>query len=271
MRRLLRKGLPLSCCTSYLLAGPIINPIVLLSTYFAFAGMENTPPKVVDGTPGLFQMGGPEMLLLRAGMAFLIAVGTSLLVESLYRKYGNGLLTPLAQPSGLPLVNETEAAPAEKKSARQRINNVTETALHDFVDITVFLIIGALIAAFTKQLLTNETIEVLSQSYPFWSIGLMMILAVVLCLCSEADAFVAASFQTMRPAAKLSFLVLGPMVDIKLLAMYTRVFRPRLILTIVIAVVIQVLLYSMLVHFLWEAYSLQFYQTFRPNLVPGAP
>ncbi len=69
----------------------------------------------------------------------------------------------------------------------------------------------------------------------------MMMLAILLCLCSEADAFVAASFITLRPSAKLAFLVLGPMLDLKLYMMYTRVFRPRLIYTIFLSVIVQVL------------------------------
>jgi uncharacterized membrane protein YraQ (UPF0718 family) len=74
----------------------------------------------------------------------------------------------------------------------------------------------------------------------------------VLCLCSEADAFVAASFVTLRPASKLAFLVLGPMLDFKLYMMYLRVFRPRLIWTIITSVVVQVLIYALIVHFIWE-------------------
>jgi uncharacterized membrane protein YraQ (UPF0718 family) len=77
----------------------------------------------------------------------------------------------------------------------------------------------------------------------------MMLLAVLMCLCSEADAFVAASFTEMSFAAKLSFLVLGPMLDLKLLMMYTRVFRPRLIAIIVTCTVTQVFLFTTLVHF----------------------
>ena len=54
--------------------------------------------------------------------------------------------------------------------------------------------------------------------------------------------------------AKLAFLVLGPMLDFKLYMMYTRVFRPRLIATIILSVVVQVLLYSILFHYGWEIY-----------------
>jgi hypothetical protein len=80
----------------------------------------------------------------------------------------------------------------------------------------------------------------------------MMAFAVVVTLCSEADAFVAASFGTMRPAAKLAFLVLGPMLDFKLIMMYTRIFRPRLMWTIFTAVVLQVFVYSYVTHVIWE-------------------
>src|SRR5215470_5037134 len=55
MRRLLRKGVPLSCCVCYMLAGPIINVVVMLSTYVAFSGMETmTDP---SGRP-TYQLGG---------------------------------------------------------------------------------------------------------------------------------------------------------------------------------------------------------------------
>ena len=87
----------------------------------------------------------------------------------------------------------------------------------------------------------------------------MMGLAIALCLCSEADAFVAASFVTLRPSAKIAFLVLGPMIDFKLYFMYTRIFRPRLILTIYGAVLVQVFLYSVATHYWWEKYA--------PNLI----
>src|SRR5262249_45320829 len=102
--------------------------------------------------------------------------------------------------------------------------------------------------------LTHEMIEQLSLNYAVLTILVMMAVAIMLCLCSEADAFVAASFTKMVPAAKLSFLVLGPMLDFKLYFMYTRVFRPRLIYTIFASVIIQVFLYCLLFPYLWETF-----------------
>jgi uncharacterized membrane protein YraQ (UPF0718 family) len=249
MRRLLRKGLPLSCCVAYLLAGPVINVVVLLSTYFAFATMETSraPGGELD-----YQMGGLHMVCFRAGMAYVVAFVTAHVVEWQHRKYGNKLLMPLAIPSKLPQADEQVEPDEVHRSFWQRLSSISETALHDFVDITVFLILGAALAALTRQIFTVEQITNLSRDHVFGAIGLMMGLAIILSLCSEADAFVAASFATLRPSAKLAFLVLGPMMDCKLYLMYTRIFRPRLIWTIILTMAVQVFVYSYLVHLLWE-------------------
>jgi uncharacterized membrane protein YraQ (UPF0718 family) len=252
MRRLLRKGFPLSCCIAYLLAGPIINVIVLASTYVAFS-VHGTFYDVttINGRPS-YQMGSVWMTGMRALGGYIVAVITALIVERAWQKHGKSLLTPLAQPPDLPGPDQDAELVVERKPLRKRIENIVETALHDFIDITVFLILGGLLAATVRQVLTHEDINWISMSHPELALIMMMALAILLCLCSEADAFVAASFVSLKPAAKLGFLVLGPMMDFKLYMMYTRVFRPRLIWTIIIAVVIQVFIFSTVVGMLWD-------------------
>ncbi|OWK47248.1 permease [Fimbriiglobus ruber] len=243
MRRLLRKGLPLASCISYMLAGPIVNVIVLLSTYVAFGGLNKGG--------GL----GWQMVALRAGLGFFVAVVTGCVVHLVQKKYGNAaLLTPLALPpkaSSLSLQmagGDAEEAPQKRQPWLKRIGNISETALHDFLDITVFLTLGAALAAVAKSAISTEDIQSLTRNYPLLAIPAMMFLAVILCLCSEADAFVAASFTEMSVSSKLAFLVLGPMLDLKLLLMYTRVFRARLIAVIVTCTIIQSGVYSVIVH-----------------------
>jgi uncharacterized membrane protein YraQ (UPF0718 family) len=258
MRRLLRKGLPLSCCIAYMLGGPIINVIVIISTWVAFE-----PHGIA-----------PEVVGLRVGLGFIVACVTGLIVQIQYRKYGNLLLMPIATPrevltpvASRPVSNSPVTIPSEptavpdpfetiekpRKTVMDRLGNISATALHDFVDITVFLILGAVLAALAKQQIGADRIDSLSREQPFLAIPAMMFLAVLMCLCSEADAFVAASFTGMHISAKIAFLVLGPMLDLKLLLMYTRVFRPRLIATIVVSVVIQVLILCLIVHFVYQA------------------
>jgi uncharacterized membrane protein YraQ (UPF0718 family) len=240
MRRLLRKGLPLSLCVTYMLAGPIINVVVMVSTYVAF----NYP------LPEDHVLGGPlNMVLLRCGFGYLVAFNVGLLIEWLSRKPDIELLSPLVLRGLAKSDEESES----RRTARQRIDNITATALNDFVDIMVFLILGAALAAIGRALVQNANFENTVKD-PAIAILLMMGLAVLFCLCSEADAFVAANFPAVfAPAAKLAFLVLGPMMDIKLYLMYTRVFRPRLIWTIIFAVAVQVFVYMLVLHYLGEA------------------
>ncbi len=256
MRRLLRKGLPLSCCIAYMLAGPIINLVVMFSTWVAFGKHKFAP---VDAPQfGMLMVG------LRVGLGFVIACITAMIVHVQYRKYGNALLTTVAAPAAVPGPEPTPALATDANGAAaplpampkptllMRLGNISSTALHDFVDITVFLILGAVLAALARSYISAEEIEALSRDQPYLAIPAMMFLAIVMCLCSEADAFVAASFTNMHPSAKLAFLVLGPMLDLKLLMMYTRVFRPRLIVTIATSVVILTLISCVIVHFVWS-------------------
>lgn len=244
MRRLLRKGLPLSVCVAYMLAGPILNVIVLFSTYIAFMEYKvgTGENQVALGTP---------MVLLRGGLGFVVACVTAFVVHVVATRTTTPLLTASALPPKK--ADDPAAAPAAKKTLRQRLDNITSTALGDFLDIMAFLILGSLLAAFIK---TNpawtKAIQELSVNQPALAIPAMMGLAVLLCLCSEADAFLAAGFTGMSISARLSFLVLGPMLDLKLLLMYTRVFRPKLILTIVTCTFIQVLVYCFIVHLLYN-------------------
>jgi uncharacterized membrane protein YraQ (UPF0718 family) len=274
MRRLLRKGVPLSCCVCYMLAGPIINVVVMASTFVAFSGMETVkvvasqertlggewmlgPHRLPQARQEMRQLGGWGMMAWRMGLGYAVAFGTSCVVEWQYRKHGANLLAaPVLKDAKLGAAEDEDngANGAPRRSVLQRLGNISETALHDFVDITVFLILGAALAALARQLLHPQQIADLSRNYPVVSIGVMMGLAIVLCLCSEADAFVAASFSTLQPASKLAFLVLGPMLDFKLYMMYTRVFRPRLIATIILSVVVQVFIYSLLFHYGWDLY-----------------
>lgn len=239
MRRLLRKGLPLSCCIAYMLAGPIINVVVIFSTWAAF---ENH---------GIAK----EMVGLRVGLAFVVACATALIVHTQYLKYGNALLTNVAMPrDAAPVTDVADAPPAPTtRTVGQRLSNISATSMHDFVDITLFLTLGAVLAATAKLFLPSSEVEALSRDQPFLAIPAMMGLAVLMCLCSEADAFVAASFTNMHISAKTAFLVLGPMLDIKLLLMYTRVFRRRLIVTIAASVVALVFALCMLVHIVYQS------------------
>jgi len=96
-----------------------------------------------------------------------------------------------------------------------------------------YLLLGATIAAAIQTFLPASVLSSLAD-LPVLSVVAMMALAAALSLCSESDAFVAASFAPFGVSAQLGFLVFGPMVDAKLLALYAGTFRRGFVRLVVI-------------------------------------
>lgn len=213
VRRLVRKGVPVSCAVAYMLASPIINPIVILSTSLAFR-----------------RQGGWAVAGIRTGLGFAVAVVVSVVVWKVLGE-GNVMLDG----------NRDEAA-HEHGHAGGVLGDALRIASGDFIEIAAYLVLGSAVAAFINSGFSRASMEPFAQNR-LAAVGSMMALAGLLNLCSEADAFVASSFYAFPLAAKMAFLVLGPMVDVKLLVVYTTVFRPRAILVIsgLVAVLIFVL------------------------------
>ena len=205
VRRLVLKGVPVSCGVAYMLASPIINPLVMLSTMIAFRGRS---PFVVTG--------------LRVGMGYVVAVTLGVVVWKLLGE--KEVLLPQMQTAD-------DAAPSEQKHRGTVLGDTLLLAAEDFMEICATLVVGAALAAFVNSSFSRASMEPFARN-PFSAVSGMSALAIGLNLCSEADAFVASSFYAFPLAAKMAFLVLGPMVDVKLLAMYTTVFRPKAILAI---------------------------------------
>lgn len=272
MRRLMRKGVPASCAITYMLSAPVINVIVLSSTAMAFWSEYYT----LFGVPGL------SMVLLRGGLAFVTAVSVGMLVERLARRN-----IPLVreQVERARLIESDESTrlleedhvlaeheqghdhdhahdhdhghahdhthdhkPAGRRSLLNRLTAIADIALGDFLDICAFLIIGAALAAAVNTMITRVMLEDMAE-YRSLSILGMMGLAILLSLCSEADAFVAANFGGLGSGARLGFLVLGPMLDIKLYIMYRWVFTKKAVRTIVGSLLVIIFVLCQIVDF----------------------
>jgi len=224
IRRMIRKGLPVSCALTYLLAAPIVNPIVAISTFAAFRGQH----------PGL-------MMSMRLAMGFGVALVCGLLVHRLpLSKVLNRVMLNSPEKRRLSLGSRLSTAtqanedsldslldePLPKKSFWKKMLSAVRCASFDFLDVGFYLVIGAAIASVFNTAVHREAILPLAQNSAL-ATGSMMILALLLSLCSTSDAFIAASFVTFPFAAKLAFMVFGPMMDVKLLFMYGLVFRKR--------------------------------------------
>lgn len=221
-RRLMEKGVPPLSAVTYMLAAPVINPVVVLSTYVAFSGN--------------FQ--------LVLGRVFIVA-GSAALTGWLCR--GCLRAGPPADSKcslSLPDLNHlhshcTQSMPAAGRNWRTVLDLLSSGA-SEFLEMGKYLILGALASAAFKVFLPWQLVQVLAGSMSL-SIVVLMLLAVLLCVCSEADAFVAASFVYVPPAAQLSFMALGAMVDLKLIGMYFGAFPPKMAWTLVIVPMLCVL------------------------------
>ena len=218
IRRLVKNGLPASCALAYMLAAPIFNPVTAISTYKAFN----------DSFPMTFS---------RLAMGYMIAVIIALIVA----RVSHELFLKSSAKS------DDHHDHHHPRNLRSALNNT----LRDFMDVGLYFSIGVVLTALLKTTVIDPTSDFwqnLAENSLLGSAG-MMALAFVLSLCSTSDAFIAANFANFREAPKLAFMVFGPMVDAKLIFLYSTVFKWKFILFLVIAVFILTGAFALLFEF----------------------
>nr|WP_242680358.1 permease [Nocardioides sp. IC4_145] len=204
---LMRRGIAPAVALTFLLAAPAVNPAVLVSTAVAFPGQ-------------------PEMVLAR----FIASLTTALVVG----------WWCLSRGSRLPIVLRARSL-QDEAGARERF---VGTARHDFVHAAGFLVLGAMLAAAVNTFVPRSIVDTVAGQAVLGVLTLAAF-AFVVALCSESDAFVAASLTAFSDTAKLVFLVVGPAMDVKLAAMeigafgsaFARQFVPVVVGTAVLSAV----------------------------------
>ncbi len=217
VRRLYQKGFPISAGVAFLLGGPVLNPIVIASTYAAF---------------GI----GP-VFWSRIGFTFLIAVGVGLVflaqpnVVKVLRPLTVASMAAGGADHGVDLISVSEI---QVETFARKLQRAFGVAADEFFDMGRYLIAGALIAT-TLQTFVPQTALAAIGSGPATSVLALSALAFVLSVCSTVDAFLALSFvNTFTSGAIVSFLVFGPMVDIKSTLMFLGVFRRRVVAYLIV-------------------------------------
>ncbi len=206
-RRLFTKGLPMSVGVAFLLAAPVMNPIVLVSTYIAFGF-------------------GPILIarvLITAGVALTVGVLFAFAArpQEVLRPTS---FAPVSGGSGL-----KSSQIQLKPRMGSRIMTAAQIATDDFFDMGRFLIIGSLMAAGMQTLVSQETLLALGEG-PLISVIVMQLLAFVLSVCSTVDSFLALAFTgTFTNGSIVAFLTFGPMVDIKSTLMFMGVFQRKVV------------------------------------------
>jgi uncharacterized membrane protein YraQ (UPF0718 family) len=220
-RRLAAKGLSPGAAVTFMLAAPIVNPVVVASTYVAYRGRDTVW----------------IMVLGRLALGFVVAMTVGWVLG---RLRAGELLRAKA--------GEVEAHEVDAGEPRWR--RFFGHLAGDVVFMARFLIMGAALAAAIQTFVPSSIVDSVA-SLPVLSLIAMMALAFVMSLCSESDAFVAASFTAFGPAPQLAFLVFGPMVDLKLAALYLGTYRRGFLRAIVISVGATTLAATLWIQVIW--------------------
>ncbi|MBV6499791.1 MAG: putative two-component membrane permease complex subunit SMU_747c [Prosthecobacter sp.] len=228
IKRLVQKGLPVSCAVTYMLAAPIMNPIVAVSTLTAF--------KEFQLVTGLGSIGNATMTISRLSLGYAVAVIVGLIVLRLRPEQ---ILKPrIVESMGRGRTPEGQAH-SQAAGFNARLVHAMRAAMGDFLDTSMYFVIGVIITSVFNTQVDQSILNSVAGN-EWLALPSIMGLAVVLSLCSTSDAFIAAPMAVFSMAAKLAFLVFGPMMDIKLLFMYSGVFRRRVVLALLIGLFILV-------------------------------
>ena len=217
IRRLMAKGLPPANAITYLFAAPIVNPIVAVSTFAAFRGQAPI-----------------EVTLLRLALGYGVAVVVGMVVHNLplTRVLRTNIIVDIAQPQSL-------SGRATAVGMTERLWAALAVCVGDFINMTVYFVLGAGAAALFNTSINQDFIAPLAMN-EWLATGSLMILAAILSLCSTTDAFIAATFSMFPTTAKLAFLVFGPVISLKLIFIYSSIFRKRFILCLVVGLFVAI-------------------------------
>ena len=196
-RRVIARGLHPGAGLAFMLAAPILNPIVILSTVVAYGGR---------------------------GLALEMAVGRIVLglVLAVVAGWALGNVSP--EELLRPRAGDREREAHEESPPGAFVEHLAA----DFFYMGKFVIAGSALAALLQTAIPQSLVSGVARTPVIGALALMGI-AFVLSLCSEADAFVAVSFTPFPIGAQLAFLVFGPVVDAKLSFLYGATFRRRFV------------------------------------------
>lgn len=201
-RGLMIQGFTVPESLVFLLAAPILNPVTIITTHQAFGG---------DMT----------ILIARLVGGFVIAN----FIGWLYSKHTN--------PDSL-LTDSFAKMCAEERHAHRdsKLRKSVEIFAREANNIMPALLIGAAVAGLIQGFVPREVLTELG-SNPLWSVAAMMALAFIISICSNVDAFFALAFSnTFTTGSLVSFLVFGPLVDVRMLALMKTTYKAKVLMQI---------------------------------------
>ncbi|HUW41809.1 MAG TPA: permease [Rectinemataceae bacterium] len=214
VRRLVAKGVPLHVAVTFMLAVPMINPLVIFSTWFAF-----------------YQF--PDYIFYRIGFGLASAIVVGFIVSFLDRDSQIKLIERWQEGSGHEHHDHDHDHQGRRRGLIGHVTAVAEHAAEDFFDMGRYFVVGVVLSAIVQSTVPRDSLYALGHN-PLLALVVMVAAAYLLSVCSQADAFIARAFMNQfSQGAIIAFLIFGPMIDLKNTLMLSVAFKARFILILI--------------------------------------
>ena len=223
-KRLIKKKVPINVAISFMLASPIINPVVLLSTYYAFY---NT---------------NPEIFWYRLLFGIVIALVIGIIMGIIYNKKDV-------------LSNKVESDECECHNHEchhhhghgNKLESIIKHTTIDLFEVVKYLIFGALLASIVQVVLPRSILTMFNDNKVL-SIIVLMLFAYLISLCSTSDSFIGKSLlSTFGTSSIIAYLLIVPMIDIKNTIVLLGNYKKKFVFTLISLIFIVIFISSVLV------------------------
>ncbi|EMF0287882.1 permease [Enterococcus hirae] len=238
VHQFVKKGVPVHTAFAFMLTAPIINPIVIFSTFIAFGNSWEMAG---------WRMVGSFVVALIVGIWLAYFQKESVLKTKIQQTIDHNHHHNHHHDHTHGTNKHEEVKIGRIKQLSQQTGHVLTHSIDEFFDTGRYLIVGGLIAASMQTYLPTRVMLTLG-STKLLAIIIMLLLAFTMSLCSEADAFIGSSLLSLFGTAPVvAFLVFGPMVDIKNLLMMKRYFNGRFILMLIGLIAVSVIGFTLFI------------------------
>ncbi len=223
-RGFIQKGLKPGEVLTFLFAAPIINPITIYTTSIAFSSE-------------------PQIVFIRVLAAFVIANFVGFMFSKSKQKE---LLTPDFNKT-CELHNHENTK--KSKNIASQIINISSDFREELLKLMPALVAGSLVAGLIQTMIPRNFLLTVS-SEPVLAILAMLLLAFVISICANVDAFFALSLSNIFPSSAIvAFLVFGPMIDIKILSLLSTTYKKWVLVVCTVIIFTLSLLTGLLVQY----------------------
>lgn len=238
VHQFVKKGVPVHTAFAFMLTAPIINPIVIFSTFIAFGNSWEMAG---------WRMVGSFVVALIIGIWLAYFQKESVLKTKIQQTIDHNHHHNHHHDHTHGTNKHEEVKIGRIKQLSQQTGHVLTHSIDEFFDTGRYLIVGGLITASMQTYLPTRVMLTLG-STKLLAIIIMLLLAFTMSLCSEADAFIGSSLLSLFGTAPVvAFLVFGPMVDIKNLLMMKRYFNGRFILMLIGLIAVSVIGFTLFI------------------------